>query len=325
MFLECFNMNLRQIRYICEITRSEFNISRAAKALRTNQPGISKQVRQLEQELGFAIFRRRRSRLSGVTTEGETLVAMAENIMKEVDNIRAMSRDVRQDKSATLLIAATHTQARYVLPQIMKRFATQHPNVTITMRHADPGRIMDMVEAGMADLGVTSEDPPPTRALLALPCRRFDKVVIVPKRHELTGKKRITLKDLAQYPLVSYEPTFTAGHQVIEAFEKQSLHPHMVVVAIGADVIKTCVEEGLGIAIISEVTFDAKRDVNLRAIAAGHLFEPSTTKILLSRDRYVRRYTYDFIELCEPKWTRSKVQESLMKSNGGEKDANNIE
>jgi len=314
-------MNLRQIRYICEITKSEFNISRAAKALRTNQPGISKQVRQLEQELGFAIFKRRRNRLSGVTTEGADLVVMAENIMKEVDNIKAMSRDVHQDKSATLLIAATHTQARYVLPQIMKRFATRHSNVTITMRHADPGRIMDMVEAGMADLGITSEDPPATRGLLALPCRRFDKVVIVPKHHELCKKKRITLKDLAQYPLVSYEPAFTAGHQVIEAFEKEHLRPHTVVVAIGADVIKTCVEEGLGIAVLSEVTFDPKRDVNLRAIAAGHLFEPSTTKILLSRDRYMRRYTYDFIELCEPKWTRSKVQESLVRSSAAISDA----
>jgi LysR family cys regulon transcriptional activator len=307
-------MNLRQIRYICEITESEFNISRAAKVLKTNQPGISKQVRLLEQELGFAIFKRRRSRLSGVTAEGASVVAMAGKIVKEIDNIRAISHDVRLDKSGTLLIAATHTQARYVLPQIMKRFTNEHPNVTITMRHADPSRIVDMVEAGMADLGVTSEDPAATRALVGLPCRRFQKVVIVPKNHALCRKKRITLKDLAQYPLVSYEPSFTAGYQVIEAFRKERLQPQTIVIAIGADVIKTCVEEGLGIAVLSKVTFDGKRDVNLRAIPAGHLFEPSTTKILLSRDRYVRRYTYDFIELCEPRWTRANVQQSMLKS-----------
>lgn len=307
-------MNLRQIRYICEITSSEFNISRAAKVLKTNQPGISKQIRLLEQELGFAIFKRRRSRLSGVTAEGASVVAMAGKIVKEIDNIKAISHDVRQDKSGTLVIAATHTQARYVLPQIMKRFTAGHPNVTITMRHADPSRIMELVEEGMADLGITSEEPAPTRALIGLACRRFQKVVIVPKNHALCRRRRITLKDLAQYPLVSYEPAFTAGHQVIEAFRRERLLPQTVVIAIGADVIKTCVEEGLGIAVLSEVTFDPKRDANLRAIPAGHLFEPSTTKIVLSRDRYVRRYTYDFIELCEPRWTRSNVQQSMLKS-----------
>ncbi|MDH3282933.1 MAG: LysR substrate-binding domain-containing protein [Gammaproteobacteria bacterium] len=307
-------MNVRQIRYIWEITKSEFNISRAAKALKTNQPGISKQVRLLEDELGFTIFKRRRSRLSGVTAEGVKVVAMAANIVKEMDNISAMSHDVRKDDSAPLLIAATHTQARYVLPQVMKRFVANHPNVRITMRQADAGRIIEMVEAGMADLGVTSEDPATTRSLLVLPCWRFQKVVIVPKDHELCRKKRITLNDLAEYPMVCYEPAFTAGRQVIEAFEKERLLPKITVIAIGADVVKTYVEEGLGIAVLLEATFDAKRDVNLQAIGAGHLFEPSTTKIFLSRDRYIRHRTYDFIELCESRWTRSNVQRLMTQS-----------
>jgi LysR family cys regulon transcriptional activator len=312
--MEWFPMNLRQIRYIWEITKCDFNISRAAKALQTNQPGVSKQIRLLEDELGFPIFRRRRSRLSGVTSEGAKVVAMAENIVKEIANIKAISDDVRQEQSAALVIAATYTQAGYVLPQIMKRFAALHPNVTITMRHADPGRIMAMVEAGQADIGVTSEDPTSTRALLALPCRRFDKVVVVPKNHPLLKKKRLTLKDLVQYPLVTYDPSFTAGRQIVEAFRNEGLAPQTVVIAIGADVIKSCVEQGLGIAVLSQVSFDAQRDINLRALKAGHLFEPSTTKILLSRDRYVRRYTYDFMELCEPRWTRSNVQQSMRKS-----------
>ena len=313
-FSEWMPMNLRQLRYINAITEVEFNISRAAKLLKTNQPGISKQVRLLEEELGFAIFTRRRGRLSGLTPEGAKVVSIAEKVVKEIENIRAISYDVRQEESAALVIAATHTQARYVLPQIIKRFAAQHPNVTITMRHADPSRVMDMVEAGMADLGITSEDPATTRGLLSLPCRRFQKLVVVPKNHALCRKKRLTLKDLAQYPLVSYDPAFTAGRQVIDAFEKENIAPQTVVIAIGADVIKSCVEQGLGIAVLSEVTFDAERDVHLRGIPASHLFQASTTKILLSRDRYVRRHMYDFIELCEPRWTRSNVQQSLMKN-----------
>ena len=304
-------MNLRQLQYICEIARSEFNISRAAKSLKTNQPSISKQVRLLEEELGLPVFRRRRSRLAGTTAEGAKVIAMAANVLKEVNNIRALSFDARAETSASLVIAATHTQARYVLPQIMRRFALQHPDVRITMRHADPARILEMVEAGLADLGVTSEDPAPTRALLALPCRRFQKVVIVPKNHPLCRRKRLTLRDLAQYPLVNYEPSFTAGREVIEAFEHEGLTPQTVVIAIGADVIKSCVEQGLGIAVISEVSIDPQRDSHLRALPAGHLFKPSITKILLSRDRYVRRHSYDFIELCEPRWTRSNVQKSM--------------
>jgi len=250
-------MNLRQIRYVCEIARCEYNISRAAKALKTNQPGISKQVRLLEEELGFEIFKRRRSRLSGITAEGTKVVAMAANILKEVDNIKTVGYDARQELAATLLIAATHTQARYVLPQIIKRFAAHRPNVTITMRHADPSRIVDLVEAGMADLGVTSEDPGNARELLALPCRRFRKMVIVPRNHALCSKRRLSLEDLARYPLVTYEPAFTAGRQVIEAFERQRITPQLAVIAIGAD----------------------------------------------------------FIELCEPRWTRSNVQLAMMRGN----------
>jgi LysR family cys regulon transcriptional activator len=311
-------MNLRQLRYICEIAKCDFNISRAAKGLRTNQPGVSKQVRLLEDELGFPIFSRWRSRLSGPTAEGAAVLALAETALKQVDSIKSISYELRQDKPATLLIAATSTQARYVLPQIMKRFAERHPNVTITMRHSDPSRIIDMVEGGMADLGITSEDPPNTRGLVVLPCRRFERVVIVPKDHALCAKKRPTLKDLVKYPLVTYDRSHTAGRQVIEAFEDAGLTPQTVVIAIGADVIKSCVEQGLGIGVISEVSFDPQRDAHLRAMRVGHLFAPSITKILLPRERYVRRFTYDFIELCEARWTRSKVQQAIAQVNAGD-------
>jgi len=305
-------VNLRQLRYVHEIASHDFNISRAAKMLKTNQPGISKQVRMLEEELGFSIFKRRRSRLSGTTHEGEKVIAIAANIVQQIENIRAISHEVLTDRPAQLVIAATHTQARYVLPSIIRGFAARHPNVTITMRHSDPARTVELVEAGMADIGVTSGDPATTRTLLPLPCHEFQKMVIVPKGHPLCAKKRIGLRDLERYPLVNYDTLFTAGRQVTDAFEAAGLKPRMAVIAIGADVIKSCVEQGLGIAVLSEVAFDEKRDTNLRALPAGHLFAPSVTKILLSRDRYIRPYTYDFIELCDPHWTRSRVQESMI-------------
>lgn len=305
------HMNLQQMRYLREITRCEYNISRAAKALGTNQPGVSKQVRLLEEELGFAVFRRRRGRLAGTTAEGAKVVGIAEDIVKGMDNIQAIGHDVRADQSASLVIAVSHTQARYVLPGVLKRFAARHPRMTIAMRHTDPGRIMDIVESGEADLGVTSEVPPEGGALLALPCRRFEKVVLVPRGHALARRKALTLADLAQYPMVGYAPAFTAGDQVVQAFRNEGIEPRMAVIAIGADVIKACVEEGLGIAVLSEVAFDARRDQALRALPAGHLFAPSVTNVLLSRERYVQRHTHEFIELCNPRWTRASIEQAM--------------
>jgi LysR family cys regulon transcriptional activator len=301
-------MNLRQMRYLCEIAKRELNISAVAAALHTNQPGISKQVKLLETELGIQIFVRSRNRLSGITPHGRKIIEMAHSITNEVANMKAVSRDVVQKDSGSLVIAVTHTQARYVLPEVIKRFTARYPKVRITMRHADPEKITEMLLSGAADLGVTTNDPPALRELVVLPVREFQRVVVVPRGHKLLRSRRLTLKELARCPIVTYEPAFTAREIVVRAFDKAKLEPKLVISSIDADVIKTCVEQGMGIAVLSEVTFDAGRDLNLAAIPAGHLFDPSITKIWLCRKHYLRRYAYDFIEMCNPRWSRSAVE-----------------
>ncbi len=301
-------MNLKQLRYICEINKCKLNVSLAAQTLGTNQPGISKQVKLLEDELGFEIFERRRNRLTGLTPQGAKIIVMAQNILNEVRNIRALSQELWGETDATLVIAATETQAHYFLPAILKQFSAKHPKIRISMMHADRGQVMEMLRSGVADLGITSQAASKLHDIIALPCHESEKVIVVPKDHKLAGKRSPTLEDLAAYPLITYDPLFTAGKQVLKEFEKHGLTPHLPVIAISADVIKACVAQGLGIGVLAKLNFDEESDVKLRAIPAAHLFEPSVTSIYLSRHLYLRKFTYDFIEMCASQWTRSRVQ-----------------
>jgi LysR family cys regulon transcriptional activator len=301
-------MNLRQLRYISEIVRRDLNISTVAAALHTAQPGISKQVRLLEDELGVPIFVRSRGRLSALTEEGARIVELANRALDEIDNIHSVGRERRRPASRTLVIATTHTQARYVLPEILKRYTHRHPTVRINLRHGDPAQIAALVASGEADIGVTTGTGEDVKDLLALPYRRMKRVVIVPRGHPLLQRKRLTLKALARYPLVTYEPQFTGRRELMRAFEREGLTPTLFVSAIDADVIKTCVEQGLGIAVLSEVTYDPERDTRLRAIPAGSLFAPSTTSVVLHRRRHLQPHAYDFVETCVPAWTRAQVQ-----------------
>ena len=300
-------MNLRQLRYIAEIAEHDLNISAVAAALHTSQSGISKQVKLLEGELGVEIFVRSRSRLRGTTPQGQRVIDYARDALDAIANIHALSEERKAPGS--IVIATSHTQARYVLPGIMKRFSDRYPKVRISLLHGDPSQTAELVRSGRADLGVSTETAR-VKELLTLPYQRFERIVIVPRGHALLGMKRVTLKALARYPLVSYEPQYSGRRDVVKAFEKAGLAPRMPVSATDADVIKTYVEQGLGIAVLSEVTFDAARDTALRAIRAAHLFAPSTTTLLVHRKRYLHRHAYDFIEMCLPKWTRAHVQKA---------------
>lgn len=301
-------MNLRQLRYISEIAKRGLNISSVASTLHTSQPGISKQLRLLETELGGEVFFRSRNRLSGITPFGEKIIAMAQNVISEITNIRAAGKDLEQEASGQLLIATTHTQARYVLPETMKRFTSRFPKVQLTLSHGDPSRIHDLVLTGEADIGITSGTAQRIREFLFLPCRRFQRLVIVPRGHELLSKKRLTLAALEKFPIVTYEPAFPGRHALERAFAREGLKPRVVLSAIDADVIKSCVQQGLGIAVLSEVTYDERADSALCAIPAEHLFEPSITSIVIHRHHYLRRYAYEFIEMCAPRWSRADVE-----------------
>ncbi len=306
-------MNLQQLRFICEIADAQLNISQAAKTLHVHQPGISKQVQTLEDELGLRIFERRGSRLSGITPEGAKILSMAKNILAEVRNIRAVSQEAGGQHPA-LVIAATHTQARYVLPEIIGRFSRRYPDVRMILRHSDPASMVELVRSGAADIGVSTEEPEDMRELVSLPCRSSPKHIIVPHGHPLLTETELTLETLARYPLVTYDPMFTAGRQILAAFSRAGIEPRLAVIAIGADVIKTYVEQGLGIAILSEASFNAERDVGLRAIPAADLFEPSITRIFLRSDQYLLPHQYEFIEMCGPHWTRAEVQSEMDKA-----------
>lgn len=299
-------MNLRQLRYILEIANHDLNISAVATALHTSQSGISKQVKILESELGIEIFVRSRNRLRGVTPQGQRVIDFARRALEQISNIQALSRERKLASSIT--IATSHTQARYVLSAIMKRFSDHYPKVRISVIHGDPPQIAQLVLSGRADIGVSTEIAHAIKDLLALSYRTFERVVIVPRGHALLKMKRISLKALTRYPLVTYEPQYSGRSAVMKAFEKARLTPRLLVSATDADVIKTYVEQGLGIAVLSEVTFDARRDAGLRAIPAGHLFAPSTTTLLLHRKRYLHQHAYAFVETCLPKWSKANVQ-----------------
>lgn len=304
-------MNFKQLKCVCEIDKCKLNISMAAEALFTNQPGVSKQLKLLEDELGFEIFERRRNRLIAVTPQGARFIVRAQNILNETQSIRRMSEEYRDGAVGPLVVAATETQAHYFLPRILRKFSVRYPKIRVTMRHAEPGRVVEMLRTREADLGITTQANPNANDIITLPCLKAEKIVIVPKNHELTKLTEVNLRDIASYPLITYDPGFTPGNQVLREFQKQGLLPEFAVTAISADVIKSCVSEGLGIGILSSLTFNEKLDVHLSALPAGHLFEPSTTSVFLSRHLYLSKFIYDFLELCGSQWTRHEVQTTM--------------
>lgn len=299
-------MNLRQLRYITEITQRGLNISAVAAGLHTSQSGISKQVKLLEDELGFAIFLRSRSRLKSITPQGQRVIAYARDALEQISNIRAVAEFGRAATAIT--VATSHTQARYVLPEVMKRFTRRYPKLRVSLLHGDPEQTAERVLSGEADIGVSTEDARGRKELFALHYQAYRRIVIVPRDHALLRSKRITLKALTRHPLVSYEPQFAGHREVVRAFSQAGLAPRFGLSATDADVIKTYVEQGLGIAVLSEVTFDASRDMALCSIAADHLFPPARSHLLLHRRRFLHQHAYEFIRICNPDWTRTYVQ-----------------
>jgi len=305
-----YSVNLRQLRYIVEIAQRELSISEAAAALHTSQSGVSKQVKLLEEELGFAIFVRSRSRLHAITPEGLRVLAYARNALEQISNIRAVAESGRA--ATVITVATSHTQARYVLPSIMRRFAARLPRVRVALLHGDPGQTTERVLSGEADIGVSTEGTRGRKALIALQYKISQRVVIVPRGHPLLKAQQITLKVLTRFPLVAYEPPFAGHREVVRAFAKAGLKPRLVLSAPDADVIKTYVEQGSGIAVLSEVTFDPLRDDALRAIPAGHLFPAARTYLLLHRRRYLHQHAHEFVEMFSRTWTAAYLQELAM-------------
>jgi len=304
-------MNFQQLRYVREAVRQGLNLTEAANRLFTSQPGISKQIKELEEELGVEIFVRRGKRLVALTEPGTAVVAAVERILLETENLKQVGREFKDKEAGTLVIATTHTQARYSLPRVVAAFKRRYPKVHLVMQQGNPPQLAAMVIAGEADIAIATEAIGDYAELLALPAYSWTHCVLVPARHALTRIDRITLEDLAKYPIVTYDAAFAGRTRIDAAFAAHELKPEITLSAIDADVIKTYVELGLGIGIIAAMAFNAKRDQGLRAIDAGHLFHSNTTRVAVRRGGVLRGFAYAFIELFAPHLSRQVIDMAL--------------
>lgn len=308
-------MKLQQLRYVIQVVRENLNVSNAAEALHTSQPGISKQIRLLEQELGVDIFVRHGKRVIEITEPGKTIIAIAEKVLKEVENLKQASREFVAETAGSLSVATTHTQARYALPSVIKEFMTRYPEVRLSIKQGNPSQISQAAVDGEADLVIATEAIEEFEDLVTLPCYQWNRCVIVPPDHELLKMERLRLEDVAQYPLITYDFAFTGRSVMQRSFEQKGLTPNVVLTAIDSDVIKTYVGLGLGVGILAQMAFDPEQDKALRAIDASHLFEPSSTHIGIRRNTYLRGYVYEFIQMFAPHLTKAAV-DSAMKGGG---------
>ena len=304
-------MKLQQLRYLVEVERRGLNVSAAAEALFTSQPGVSKQIGLLEEELGLTIFERSGKRLTAITAPGRIVLAMAQRMLVEAQNMKRVGEDYAAESSGTLSIATTHTQARYTLPPVIRRFVQRHPEIRLHIQQGSPLQVAEWVLEGSADLGIATEALDRHSELLTLPCFQWAHLVVTPRGHPLLERQPLTLAALAEHPLITYDATFTGRSRIDRAFERQNLRPNVMLTAIDSDVIKTYVALGLGVGIIAEMAFDPARDEALAAMPASHLFEGNTTRVGFRHDVWLRGYEYDFMELLAPQLTRDMVEATL--------------
>lgn len=304
-------MTLTQLRYLVAIADSRLNITQAAERVHATQPGLSKQLKQLEDELGFQLFTRRGRSLESIAPAGVRVIEHARKVLAEVANIRSYAANERGEYSGRLLLATTHTQARYVLPQIVQQFMRRHPNVRVSLHQGSPTEVCDFVLAGEADLAIATEAIGEQDDLVMLPCYQWNRCVIAPPEHPILKAKPLTLEAIARYPIITYDFAFTGRSQINKAFAARGLTPNVVLTAIDADIIKTYVALGLGIGIVAYMAYDPAADKGLRAVDAAHLFESATTRIGIRRNAWLRSYVFDFIELFAPHLTRKMVMAGL--------------
>jgi LysR family cys regulon transcriptional activator len=306
-------MKLQQLRYIWEVCANDLNISAAALALYTSQPGVSKQIRLLEDELELEIFTRNGKHLTKVTPAGKQVLELAGEILNKVDGIKKLSRDHKSPTQGTLSIATTHTQARYFLPDVVKGFIRRYPDVTLNMVQGSTSQISQAVVESDVDFTLITAKLEPRNDLVVLPCYRYNRVVLVPKGHPLSRLAEVSLDDLADYPLLTHVFNIDAGGGTTlgKAFEKRGLKPKIVFSAVNADVIKAYVRAGLGVAVVSNLAYSDDKDSDLVSIFVPHLFDSYVASLVVRKSSYLRGYMYDFIETLAPHLTRRVVDEVM--------------
>lgn len=302
-------MTLIQLRYLLGVVDNGLNITAAADRLFTSQPGVSKQLRQLEQEVGLQIFSRKGKALVGLTPAGTTIVDYARKIMRDVDNIRSVSQDFMAEQEGTLSIATTNTQARYVLPDVISQFHERYPNVSLELHHGTSEQIADLIAEGRVDFAIATDSQTLFPELNLLPCFHWDRIILTKKDHPLaTSKHRLSLKTLAEHPLITYVFSSNRESSFLRAFADQQLQPNVVFTARDADVIKTYVRMGMGVGVIAPMAILCDDLNDLSATCARGLFPTVTTWIGVPRDRALRRYMLDFIALFAPNWPRELIK-----------------
>jgi len=304
-------MKLQQLRYIWEVAHHDLNVSATAQSLYTSQPGISKQIRLLEDELGVEIFARSGKHLTHVTPAGEAILQTAGEVLRKVESIKQVAQEYSNERKGSLSIATTHTQARYALPATIRSFIERYPDVSLHMHQGTPMQISEMAADGTVDFAIATEALELFSDLIMLPCYRWNRCVLVPRDHPLTQLSELTLEDVAAHPIVTYVFGFTGRSKLDEAFMARGLVPKVVFTAADADVIKTYVRLGLGIGIVAAMAYDERADADLVALDATRLFASSVTRIGCRRGTFLRGYMYDFIEDFAPHLTRDIVKEAF--------------
>lgn len=313
-------MKLQQLRYIWEVAHHDLNVSATAQSLYTSQPGISKQIRLLEDELGVEVFARSGKHLTHITPAGEVILELAGEMLRKADSIKRVAQEFSNERSGALSIATTHTQARYVLPGIINSFIGEYPDVSLSMQQGTPMQIAEMAAEGSVDFAIATEALELFSDLIILPCYRWNRCIVVPKDHPLAQLDRLTLDAVAAHPIVTYTFGFTGRSKLDDAFNAKGLTPRVVFTAVDADVIKTYVRLGLGIGIVAGLAYDDDLDKDLVKLDASHLFASSVTSLAFRRGTFLRGFMYDFISELAPHLSRDLVQEALSRANPADRD-----
>lgn len=309
-------MNLQQFRFVRETIRQDFNLTNAARALHTSQPGVSKAIIELEDELGVKIFERHGKRLRGLTRPGYAIAEVIDRIMREVENLKRASDDFARHDEGALVIGCTHAQARYLLPKVIPAFRERFPKVHMSLAEANPVTLAQMLMHEQVDMAVATETLAQTSGLVTLPVYSWQHTVVVSPDHPLADLpsnhiEALSIEELAKYSIVTYDHAFSGRSAIDEAFAKAGITPDIVLEAVDADVIKTYVDVGLGIGIIAGVAFDPRRDKNLVGLPAGHLFGTHQTHVAIKEGTFIRDYLYVMFEMLNPALTREVVMETL--------------
>jgi LysR family cys regulon transcriptional activator len=304
-------MNFQQLRSIREAARRGYNLTEVANVLFTSQPGVSRQIRELEEELGVEIFERNGKRLTGLTEPGKGILQIIDRLLLEAENLRQASHEYSGEKSGTLTVATTHTQARYVLPRVVQAFRKAFPDVRIALQQSSPEHIAEWVISGKADIGIATEGLSQFEDLVSFPCYSWNHVIVVPEGHPLASLSSISLQDLAQYPLITYDVGFTGRSHIDDAFKKAGIATDIVLTAMDSDVIQQYVSLGLGVGIVASMAIEYNRPGGLLALEATHLFAPNVTRLAVRRGAYLRSYTYEFILRFAPELRRSDIENAL--------------